>query len=65
MKGQANPIIGGVIGVVTGVIGLVIVFGVVTGTSFGSGVLNTVVWNIPVLMGVSLLALAGGWLFMR
>ena len=68
MKGQTNPIIAGTIGIVTGLIGLVIVWGLIAGTghvSFGSGVLNTIMWNVPILMGVSLLALAGGFLLMR
>jgi hypothetical protein len=70
MKGQANPIIAGVIGIVTGLVGLIIV-GTMLNTdghgtiSFGSGVLNTIMANVPILMAVSLLALAGGFLFMR
>ena len=50
----------GLIGVITGVIGLVIVDSLITDDLF-SGTLNTVMQNVPVLMGVSLLLIAGGW----
>jgi len=63
---MANPVIAGVVGVVTAVIGLVIVDSVIADTNFTtSAVLNTIADNIPVLMGVGILALSGGWLFMR
>lgn len=62
---MTNAIIAGVVGIVTAVIGLVIVNSVIGGTTFTDTTLNTIVNNIPILMGVSLLALAGGWLFLR
>lgn len=59
-----NALIMGAVGVVIGVICLTIVDSIITDTLF-SGTLNTIAQNIPILMGVGLLALAAGWIFLK
>lgn len=60
-----NTILAGVVGIVSAVIGLVIVNSVIEGETFSNTTLNTVMQNIPILMGVGLLGFAGAWLFLR
>ena len=54
-----------VVALVTAVIGLVIVDSVVSGTAFSTALLNTIVENVTTLAAVSVLGLAGMWLYMK
>ena len=58
-------IITGVVALVTAIIGLVIVDSVVSGTAFSTALLNTIAANVTTLAAVSILGLAGMWLYMK